>query len=302
MLNSVQDFRKAQEKAFAECEDFIPRIEKIKEADKIGREVLSFIDENIQNADMKAFDEIDVSSIVENLHIEVNDNLDGDVLSSIYDEINDTFSQGGRVNLEDYLAQGMIALNDMMYELKGEVDYSIDYSERKLKEEEKRAFERFNVVLSMKNLKDTAFCFDISENNAGDAYVKKAESYLSVLNGEPFADTIEEKLSELNNCILLVQSLEEMGIKVKEKAALNDYFTEKVANVVEDLSRYKEDANIRQMFDDLQRTAMQYSENEIIQNLKNNLDLVREQVLEADFSKNVERDKDKSLVNQTQLE
>ena len=56
------------------------------------------------------------------------------------------------------------------------------------------------------------------------------------------------------------------------------------------------------MFDDLQRTAMQYSENEIIQNLKNNLDLVREQVLEADFSKNVERDKDKSLVNQTQLE
>lgn len=301
MLNSVEDFLSAQEEAFAECEEFVPRIERIKEADKIGRGVLSFIDDGIQNADMQAFDEIDVNSIVKDLKLEVNEQLDGDVLSSIYDEINDTFSQGGRVSLQDYLSQGLVALNDMLYELKGEVDYSIDYSEKKLKEEEKRAFDRFNVVLAMQNLKETAFCFDISTDNASDAYVRKAKSYLSVLGGEPYADTIEEKLAEINNCILMVQTLDTMGAKIKEKVALNDFFVEKVANVVDDLGKYREDSNIRNMFNEIRQTAIKYgTENEVIQNLRDNLEVVQEKVLDVDFSRDISNENVK--VDTKQLE
>ena len=37
MFNSIEEFLNGQEEAIAQCEYFIPRIEKIKEADKIGR-------------------------------------------------------------------------------------------------------------------------------------------------------------------------------------------------------------------------------------------------------------------------
>ncbi len=295
MLTSFEDFLNAQEEAFSECEDFVPRIERIKEADKIGREVLSFIDDNVNSANMEAFDDIDVNKIVNDLHLDINKDLDGDVLSSIYDEITDSFSQGGKVSLQDYLAQGLVALNDMLYELKGEVDYSIEYSERQLKEEEKKAFDRFNIVMSMKNLSETAFCFDISSDNASQAYLRKAESYLSVLGGEPYADTIEEKIAEINNCVLMVETLDKMGAKVKEKAALNDFFTEKVSNIVEDLSRYREDANIQSMFNSLRQTAVKYSDNEVIQNLRDNLEMIQEKVIEADLSKANETVKDNTV-------
>lgn len=288
MLNSIEEFLNEQEEAFSQCEDFMPRIGKIKEADRIGRKILNFIDDNIKNIDMDALDSIDVPKIVDDLNLDVNKELSGDVLSDIYKEIDENFRQGGKVSLEDYLNQGNIVLEDMLNELRGTVDYSIDYSEKQLKEAEEKAFERFNLVLSMHNLKETAFCFKFSP--AAEAFFGKTNKYLDCLKDSiPYAGTIEEKIAEINTSVLLVASLESLDCQIIDKAELNNFFSDKVNNIMSDLSRYREDNSIRQMFAEMKQTIDKYSENEVINNLCQKIDKIDEKIFENIKDKTVDK-------------
>lgn len=287
MLNSIEEYLSSQEEAFAQCEDFLPKMEVIKEADKIGKKVLNFIDSNVKNIDMDAINSLDVIKIVDELGISVNEQLDGDALSNIYKEIDDTFKQGGRISLEDYLDQGRVVLSDMLNELRGTVDYSIDYSEKQLKEEEKKGFERFQLVMSMQNLKETEFCFDL--NPAGKSFMSKCDNYLGAIGDAlPYAGSIEEKIGELNTSVLLFSSLESLGCKVSDKVELNNFLSDKFNDIIHDLSKYHEDSNIRNMFSELKSTIDKYKDNEIVSILSVKIDKVDEKIFENVNEKNSE--------------
>lgn len=279
MLNSIDEYLSSQEEAFAQCEEFLPKMEKIKEADKIGRKILDFIDDNIKDIDMEAFDSIDISKIVDSLSLDVNKELDGDVLSDIYKEIDDTFKQGGKVSLEDYLNQGTVVLADMLNELRGTVDYSIAYSEKQLKEEERKSFDRFQLVLSMQNLKETSFCFNLSP--AGNSFLGKCNTYLdSIGDTTPYAGSIEEKIGELNNSVLLVATLSELGCEIIDKTELNYFFSDKIKDIVSDFSKYHEDSNIRDMFSSLKKTIDNYKSNDVIASLSEKIEKIDEKIFE----------------------
>lgn len=288
MLNSTKDFLEEQEILFDQYDDYAPRINKIKESGEIGRKILDFIDKEITNIDMETFHNIDTFKIVEELEINKNKELDGDILSDIYKEIDETFKKGGRVSLEDYLAQGTIILNDMLNSLKGLVDYSIDYSERQLKEEERKAFERFNLVMSLQNLKETAFCFNLSP--AGKTFLVKAENYLNLIHDIPVAKTIEEKLGEINNFILMTKTMEDLNCPISNKIELNNFFSDKVNDIVKDISIYREDSNIKKMFLEVVSLADKYSDNEVITSMSNKLDLINEKLFEKVYDKKIDKE------------
>ena len=49
MFNSFEEFLKQEEEVFSQFEEFMPRIEKIKEANEIGRKTLDNINQKVSN-------------------------------------------------------------------------------------------------------------------------------------------------------------------------------------------------------------------------------------------------------------
>ena len=284
MISNIEDYLSSQEENFAQFEEFMPRIDKIKEANFIGRKVLSFIDNAVDSINIDVLQKIDAKEISEKLNIEVNESLDQDVLFEIYKEIDETFLEGGRVNLEDYLNQGDIILNDMLHELRGTVDYSIEYSERQLKEEEKKAFDRFNLVMSMKTLVDLQECFTLS--GEGKAFIDKGSTYLQILDGQPICASIEEKIGELNYSILAVSSMVKLNSSISDSISLQDYFSEKLNDVVNDLNKYHEDTNIRNMFNEFKKTIdINSKEIPVLQSLSEKVNEIDSKIFENTYEK-----------------
>ena len=127
--------------------------------------------------------------------------------------------------------------------------------------------------------KETAFCFKMSP--AGDSFLAKCNTYLdSIGNSTPYAGSIEEKIGELNNTVLLVASLSDLGCEISDKAELNYFFSDKLNDIVSDFSKYHEDTNIRSMFSSLKRTIDNYKDNDVIASLSEKIEKIDEKIFE----------------------
>lgn len=247
---NLNEYFDLEEEAFSDLDKYFPQLEKIEKANEIGNKVLSFIDNEMEHFNSEEFQKININEIVDKLNIKINKDIKADILTEIYSEIEQTFKTGGRISLEEYLNQGNCIYMDIQNRLKGEVDYSIEYSEEELKKEEEEAFKRFCTVLAMNNKQILSNCFDI--NKSTQVLLSKEEKYLNILNAIPFAESIEEKIEELNYIFFSIKQFDDLGCKITDDVNINNIITNKIQNMSMELSEYSKDNNITKRIENLQ--------------------------------------------------
>ena len=292
MINNLDEYLNKQNELFDKLTLISPQLEKLEKAKEVGTKLLNFINNEIDKADMDAFNSLDFKEIAENCNININKNLDGDMLSSIYQEIEETFEAGGKVSLEDYLLQGGVIYKDLQNELAGSVDYSINYSEEELENAEQKAFETFSTIMTMNNINMLKTEFE--ENKDLEQIIIKNNEYLDVLKGEPFAENIEEKLAEINGLLIAMEYMDDLECDIKSLDNLKSLFSEKIKDTVEDLGIYRNDENISNMFSDIENNVDRLGDSstgeykELFDNIQNQLGIVRETVFEAELIDNID--------------
>lgn len=292
MINNLDEYLNKQNELFDKLTLISPQLEKLEKAKEVGTKLLNFINNEIDKADMDAFNSLDFKEIAENCNININKNLDGDMLSSIYQEIEETFEAGGKVSLEDYLLQGGVIYKDLQNELAGSVDYSINYSEEELENAEQKAFETFSTIMTMNNINMLKTEFE--ENKDLEQIIIKNNEYLDVLKGEPFAENIEEKLAEINGLLIAMEYMDDLECDIKSLDNLKSLFSEKIKDTVEDLGMYRNDENISNMFSDIENNVDRLGASstgeykELFDNIQNQLGIVRETVFEAELIDNID--------------
>lgn len=246
---NFEEYLSLEKEAFDDLDKYTEQLTKIEKASDIGNKVLNFIDEEINNFDKNIFNQIEINDIINKLEIKTNEKIESNMLTEIYSEIEQTFNLGGRVSLEEYLNQGKTIYNDIKNKLKGVVDYGIKYSEEELIKEEENAFNRFCLTLSMHNKIELSNYFKTS--NETKELLNKEKSYLNILNGIPYAESIEEKIVELNHMFLSLKQINDLGSKITDEYSINNLITDKIKKMSLELSEYSNDKNIKNLYENL---------------------------------------------------
>lgn len=289
MINILDEYLNLQDEMFEKFDEYAPQMQKILKANEIGNKVLNFIDEEMSNFNEDAFNSINIDNIIEKININKNEKIQGDILTEIYTEIEDTFKLGGRISLSEYILQGDVIYTDMQNELMGKVDYSIGYSEEELKKAEKQAFERFSMVMSLKNTKDSLINhFKLTPE--GDSLKNRIDKYLDILPEDIKSKNIDEKISEINGLVLSVENLKSLDCEIKDTTGLNNLFSEKIKDLTVEINDYSQDKEVRLMFEELKENIYDFNENskdeykELYSSLLDKLDIVSENVLSNENS------------------
>ena len=289
MINILDEYLNLQDEMFEKFDEYAPQMQKILKANEIGNKVLNFIDEEMSNFNEDAFNSIDIDNIIEKINVNKNEKIQGDILTEIYTEIEDTFKLGGRISLSEYILQGDVIYTDMQNELMGKVDYSIGYSEEELKKAEKQAFERFSMVMSLKNTKDSLINhFKLTPE--GDSLKNRIDKYLDILPEDIKSKNIDEKISEINGLVLSVENLKSLDCEIKDTTGLNNLFSEKIKDLTVEINDYSQDKEVRLMFEELKENIYDFNENskdeykELYSSLLDKLDIVSENVLSNENS------------------
>lgn len=284
MINILDEYLNLQDEMFEKFDEYAPQMQKILKANEIGNKVLNFIDEEMLNFNEDAFNSIDIDNIIEKINVNKNEKIQSDVLTEIYTEIEDTFKLGGRISLSEYILQGDVIYTDMQNELMGKVDYSIGYSEEELKKAEKQAFERFSMVMSLQNTKDSLINhFELTPE--GDSLKNRIDKYLEILPENLKSKNIDEKISEINGLVLSVENLKSLDCNIRDSTGLNNLFSEKIKNLTVEINNYSQDKEVRLMFEELKDNIYDFSQNskdeykELYSSLLDKLEIISENVL-----------------------
>lgn len=284
MINMLDEYLNLQDEMFEKFDEYAPQMQKISKANEIGNKVLNFIDEEMSNFNEDAFNSIDIDNIIKKINVNKNEKIQGDILTEIYTEIEDTFKLGGRISLSEYILQGDVIYTDMQNELMGKVDYSIGYSEEELKKAEKQAFERFSMVMSLQNTKDSLINhFELTPE--GDSLKNRIDKYLEILPENLKSKNIDEKISEINGLVLSVENLKSLDCTIKDVTGLNNFFSEKIKDLTVAINDYSQDKGVRLLFDELKENIYDFNQNskdeykELYSSLLDKLDIISENVL-----------------------